>query len=557
MMAATEELHPAERYIRDVMSGKIVVGKWVKTAVERHVRDLEHGGARGLFFDRKAADRAIRFFGLLRHSKGEWSGKRFELNGWQQFILWCVFGWKKADGTRRFRMAYVKIARKNGKSTFAAGVGLYLFCADNEEGSEVYAAATKREQSRIVHDEATAMVRRSPSLRCRVNIFRDSLSIPEKRARFVPLGAKAMDGQSPSGAIIDELHEHPNRKCLDALDSGTGARRQPLLFIITTAGSGKTGVDQDTHNYAEKILGNIIEDDSFFAIMYTIDPEDDWKDERVWAKANPNLGISVKVDDLRAKCRKAIEMPTAQNEFLRKHMNRQMEQVTRFISMDKWKACTSKIPDVALAGRRCFAGMDLSSKLDLSAVAFVFPPTDEDRIWRVKVELFVPEDRAAIREREANVPYQTWGSKGFINLTPGNVIDYEFIKQKIRDRGQLFSTEELGFDPWNAMQIAIQLGEEGLKTVEVGQGYRSLSEPTKELEKLITSGKFAHDGNPVLDWMASNVAIETDPAGNIKPSKKNSSEKIDGIAAIVTAMARALVASSEVAYSDERDLLTI
>lgn len=559
MVATREQVHPAEQYIADVQAGHVTVGRWVRLAVERHCRDLKTGAERGLQFDRAAAERAVKYFSFLTHTKGEWAGKAVHLEPWECFIIWCVFGWMRKDSegrmVRRFRMAYVKVARKNGKSTFAAGVGLYLFMADGEPGAEVYSAATKKDQALIVHAEAVAMVKRSAPLSGRVQVYKNNLNISATRSRFEPLGADSntLDGLNVHGAIVDELHAHPNRGVLDVLDSATGARRQPLLFIITTAGVDNVGPDHDMTRYSEDILNGTVEDDRFFTIVYAVDEKDRWDDEACWVKANPNLGVSVKIDDLRAKATKAKAMPTALNEFLCKHLNRSVKQVTRWIAPDAWAACKGEMPD--LTGRTCYVGLDLSSKLDVSAAAFVFPPEGEDMRWRAFVKLFVPEQTALTREKMARVPYATWGKQGFIHLTPGNVIDYDFIKAEIFAAAKVYQIAEVAYDPWNATQIALQLQAEDLAVVEVQQGYRSLSEPTKELEKLIASTSLIHDGNAALTWMAGNVAIETDPAGNIKPSKRHSAEKIDGIAAMVTAMARAMLsAASEPSVYETRGL---
>lgn len=552
-------MHPAEQYIQDVLAGRVVVGKWVRLAVERHAKDLIHGHLRGLTFNRAKAEKAIRFYSFLKHSKGEWAGKSFDLQSWQQFLLWCLFGWRRADGSRRFRMSYAEIARKNGKSTFAAGVGLELFAGDGEAGAEVYTAATKRDQAKIVHAEAVRMVKASADLRKFIHISKDNLACEMTQSKFEPLGADedTLDGLNVHGAIVDELHAHKTRGVLDVLDSATGSRRQPLIFIITTAGAGRVGVCWDMHQYAEKILEGIIEDDTFFAIVYAIDEADDWKDERVWVKANPSIGVSVKLDDLQRKSKKAQQMLTFQNEFLRKHMNRWTEQAQRWLRMEKWRACADPIPDEALRGRQCYIGLDLSTKLDIAAAAFVFPPVAMDRRWRFKVRFWVPEDTAVAREEQSRVPYATWGKKGYLALTPGNVIDYEFIRTQIEQDAQLFEVVELGYDPWNATQLVLQLQAQGMTVVEVRQGYQSLNSPAKELEKMLVSEGMAHDGNPVLDWMASNVAVESDPAGNIKPSKSKSTEKIDGIAAIVTGMARAMAVLLEDSVYETRGLLTI
>lgn len=555
-------IHPAEQYIADVMADRVVVGKWARLAVQRHVEDLREAGKRGFYFDAKKADRAIRFFSLLKLSQGEWSGMTFTLAPWQQFILWCIFGWRRiADKLRRFRMVHIEIARKNGKTTFAAGVALRLLLADGEAGAEVYAAATKREQSAIVFNEAKRMIRKSPDLRSEVETGKHAIYIEESGAKFVPLGAdyNTLDGLNVHGAIVDELHAHKKSGVLDVLDSGTGSRRQPMIFMITTAGLTRVGIGYDMHVRAEKVLEGVYSDDTFFTIIYSIDEGDDWQDERCWAKANPNIGVSVKPDDLRRKAVRAHQMAGFQNEFLSKHMNIWTQQATRWLKMDKWKRCLAPIPDESLRGRRCFGGLDLSRRLDVTALAYLFPPIEADPRWRLKCRFWVPEATALEREQRDKVPYNTWGKQGHLLLTAGDVVDYDAVKAQVAADSQMFDVVEIGYDPYNATQTVLQMQEEGATLVEVSQRIGTLNSPTKEFEKFVVCGDLAHDGNPVMDWMASNVAVVSDANGNIRPCKKRSTECIDGIAAAVTALARGMLDIGEDSGSvyDRKDLIVI
>ncbi|GAH39281.1 unnamed protein product, partial [marine sediment metagenome] len=315
--------HPAVAYMRGVEDGSIPAGRLVRLAVERHVRDLVEGPKRGLHWDRQAAQHAIDFFGFLKHSKGEWAGQPFLLEPWEQWLLWMIFGWKRADGLRRFRTAYIEVARKNGKTTWGAGLGLYLLVADGEPGAEIYSAATKREQARLSHGEAVRMVRSSRALSRMVGVVKDNLHIRATASKYEPLGADAntMDGLNVHAAIIDELHAHRNRRVVDVLETATGARRQPLICEITTAGSDQTSICYEHHEYARQILEGTIDDDSWFAYIACLDEEDDWLDEEAWKKANPNLGVSVKLDSLRRTAQKAKRLPAAQNAFRRLHLN--------------------------------------------------------------------------------------------------------------------------------------------------------------------------------------------------------------------------------------------
>lgn len=536
------------RYARDVVAGRIVAGRLVKLACERHLRDLKTGHKRGLYFDEAAAERALAFFGCLRHSKGEWAGQPLLLSPWQQFITWCLFGWKRADGTRRFRTALVEIARKNGKSTYAAAVALYLAFADGEGGAEVYAAATKRDQARIVHGEAVRMVRKSPGLRKRIGIVKDNLHIEETASKFEPLGSAedTLDGLNVHGAVVDELHAHPNRQTFDVLETATAARRQPLILAVTTAGFDRHSVCWELHEYGVKVLEGTVEDDTFFAYIAAIDEGDDWQDEDNWPKANPNLRVSVKLDDMQRKARKAKEIPAAQNNFRRLHLNEWTEQDERWLSIDVWKPCGRRSVDELielLRGRPCYGGLDLSSKIDLTAAALVFPPLSGEQVYHVLSYFWVPKENMRKREKRDRVPYGAWAAAGHLRATEGNGVDYDVIRRDVNELGKQFRIKEIAVDRWNSEHLQTQLSGDGFTVIEFGQGFASMSGPTKDLEALLLSRRIEHAGHPVLTWCASNVAIEIDAAGNYKPSKKKSREKIDGIVALIMGLGRAMVAA--------------
>jgi phage terminase large subunit-like protein len=534
---------PVTGYAKSVSEGTVPANRLVRLACERHLDDLSSAGARGLRFDLAAARHALDFFGFLRHSKGEWAGETFTLAPWQMFVVGCLFGWRREDGLRRFRTAYCAVPRKNGKSTISAGIGLYLLVADDEQGAEVYSAATTRDQARIVFDEAKRMVAASPALRRRVEPLINNLHVAASASRFMPLSSDSstMDGLNVHGAIIDELHAHKTRGVVDVLDTATGARRQPLLFEITTAGYDRHSICFEHHDYSSKVLEGVLQDDSWFAFIAAADEGDDWTDPEVWRKANPNFGISVKQDDLARKAEKAIALPGAQNAFRRMHLNEWTEQAERWIDMAAWDACDAPVDPDWLRGRPCYGGLDLSTTTDVSALAWVFPPHDGDDRWRVLSRYFVPEDNLRKRAERDRVPYDLWAAQGFIEATSGNVVDYGAIEQRIRADSLLFQVREIAYDPWNATHIALRLQDEGATMVEFRQGFRSMSAPTRELEKLIVSRKLAHGANPVTRWMAANVAVAQDPAGNLKPAKDKSTERIDGIIAIIMALGRAML----------------
>ena len=529
-------------YIQRVQSGEEVVGKLVRLAVERHVRDLAEGEKRGLYFDEEAGSRVIRFFGLLSHSKGEWAGKRFELAPWQMFLLWCVFGWKRIeDDTRLFRTVYCEVCRKAGKTTLAAGIGLYMLVADGEPGAEIYTAATKRDQARLAHGEAVRMVRASSSLRKVIKVAKDTLCVEETNSKYTALGgdADSTDGLSPTCCIIDELHAHCNRDMYDVLNTATGARRQPLLFCITTAGHDRLSVCWEQHAYSQRVLEGLIVEDSHFAFVACIDEGDDWQDERCWAKANPNLGISLKLDDLRRKAGKAKEMPTALNAFLRLHLGVWTEAESRWISLEKWQACARPVCEDDFAGRECWGGLDLASTQDLCALALVFP--EEDEGISVLVYFWAPEMNAAKRERNDKAPYLTWARQ----------TDTSYIIDRIAELKTRFQIREIAFDRFGAASVVTALQELGLEVVQFSQGFLSMSPASKEMERLVVSGRLRHPDNPVLNWCAANVVVKLDAAGNIKPSKRKSSEKIDGIVALAMAVGRWMAKPQEAEISFE------
>lgn len=534
----------ADEYVEDVLAERVQACRWTRLACERYMRDRESGAERGLWFDESAAKRIIAFFSLLKHSKGEWAGRPLVLEPWQQFIMWNIFGWKREDGTRRFRTAILEIARKNGKTTMGAGVGLYLLVADGEPGAEIYSAATKRDQARLSHSEATRMAKASPQIRREVRIFKDNIHIPDTASKFEPLGADTdtMDGLNVHGAIVDEIHAHKTRDLWDLLETATGARRQPLMFGISTAGFDRRSLFYQQHEYTQKVLEAVIEDDSWFGMIYSIDEGDDWQDEAVWVKANPNLGVSKKWDDMRLKASRAREMPSALNAFLRMELDVWTQSETKWVNIEHWRACGQAVDEHGLRGRSCYAGLDLSSTTDISAFVLVFPPQGGDDDYQVLCRFWIPEESMYQRVRRDRVPYDVWVRRGFIEATPGNVIDYEYILHQIEEDAQAYDLRELAFDRWGATKIMTDLmerfGDDFL--VQFGQGFRSMSGPMKELEKLILSHKLAHGNNPVLTWMADNLVARTDPAGNIKPDKEKSREKIDGMVALIMALDRAL-----------------
>lgn len=550
-MPTKTKLHPAERYARDVVNGKIIACKWVRLACERHLFDLKTAKKRGIYFDQEAAGRVLEFFSLLKHSKGKWAGSFFVLEPWEQFILWVLFGWKRKDGTRRFRIALIEIARKNGKSTLAAGIGIYLAFADGEAGARVYSAATKRDQARIVHGEAIQMVKKNPALRKYIKVFRDNLHMVETDSLYEPLGADTQsdEGLNLHGGIIDELHAHKTRDMWDILETSISSRTQPLIVAITTAGTDRRSICYEKHDYTCRVLegfqdGSFV-DDEWFGIIYSLDEEDKehWQDERLWIKANPNLGVSKTAEGMRKMIKRAAQMPASQNSILRRELNMWVHGENKWMDMDAWRRCAGEVSAIKLPGNLkgeiCYGGLDLSSTRDLTAQILVFPKTEGgERVFDVIARFWLPEEAILPRTQEGT-HYEAWVREGWIEATTGNVLDYEFVYAQIEQDYNDFNVRRMAYDRWGAPNVAQILENMGLTVVPFGQGFGSISAPMKELERLILGGKIRHGNNPVLTWMMDNVVARLDPAGNIKPDKEKSKEKIDGVVALIMALDQA------------------
>lgn len=526
----------------------------MRTAADR--RAVEHG----CWFDPKAALRVRHFFEKhLRHSKGAWAGQPFVFLPWQwKDVVRPLFGWKRADGTRRFRMAYIEVPKKNGKSALGAGIALYLLVGDNEPGAEVYTAAADRFQATIVHDEAAHMVRQSPALDLRLTIVDSQkvIAYPKAAARMKALSADVptKEGLNIHGLIFDELHAQKTRDLWDTLRYGGAARRQPLIFVITTAGWDKHSICYEQHDYAVKVLDGIIEDETFFAYIRAAKQEDDWTDEKVWHAANPSLGSIIDLKSYRAECMEAQESPTKENTFKRYRLNLWTEQETRLLPMARWDACPSELDLEALEGQPCWGGLDLASTQDICAFVLYFPVSHAALGF-----YWLPGDNARKRERRDGVPYETWARQGLIELTEGNRADHEAIADAIEELGERYDIRDIGFDRWGSPWIVPKLQGMGFEVTEFGQGYKSMSGPTKELLGLVLDAKLNHGGDPVLRWMASNVAAETDAAENLKPNKDKSTEKIDGIVALIMAIGRAMagVEAGGPSVYEERGVLVL
>lgn len=587
-IACTER--KATGYIEDVLSGRITACRWVKLACQRHLDDLKTGHERGLYFDREKAHRAVKFFGFLKLWKGkEYKGKPFVLAPHFTFITWCMMGWYRADKTRRFRKSYIEMARKGAKSTYAGGLGAYFFLADAEYGAEVYTAAVKRDQAKIVWENIRNLTRYS-NFSDQITYLSNSLIIDTRHSRCEALASdsKSLDGLDTHFASLDELHAHPTREVHDLIDDSIGARSQPMILIITTAGFNQTGICYETREYLTQILKGTVQDDSFFGIIYTLDTkkdwpeledrtkggdsckeqEDDWTDEDNWIKAAPGLtgvsqsgarfgidekgnpvpGYMTKLTDMRDKARIAMQVPSAQNNFLTKRLNIWTQQESRWIDLGLWDQNNrGPVRGEDFHGRACFGGIDLSAVSDLTVWTLLFPDLSDKDLFHVLIRVWCPEARLHDTKNKYRDQYQSWKRQKFLLTTDGDAIDYDFIRAQIVEDSLQFDIESIAVDRlFQGYEFAMKLNEDMGGTEKMpkvypcGMGHMSMAGPCNEMERLLLERKLNHGGNPLLRWMADCVAVKRDPAGNMKPDKANSGGKIDGIVGILLCLDRKL-----------------
>ncbi|HEL2553644.1 TPA: terminase large subunit [Streptococcus suis] len=513
-------------------------------------------------YDEAKADRAVTFINNLSHTKGKWAGKRFDLLPWQEQIVRDLFGIVKEDGNRQFLTAYIEIPKKNGKSELAAAIALYLLYADNEASAEVYGAACDRNQASIVFDVAKQMVQMSRPLEKRSKIMGATKRIVNySNAGFYQVlsaetGTK--HGLNVSGLVFDEIHAQPNRHLYDVLTKGSGdAREQPLFFIITTAGTDRNSICYELHTKALDILNGRKKDTSFYPVVYGLSDEDDWNDEENWRRANPSLGHTIGIDRVREAYQQALDNPAEENVFKQLRLNMWTSSSVAWIPEHVYAKGNDPIQYESLKGRSCYAGLDLSSTSDITALVLVFPPRFEEENYIVLPYFWLPEDTLELRCRRDHVLYNVWERQGYIKTTEGNVVHYGFIEKFIEDLSEIYHIKEIAYDRWNATQMVQNLEGMGLNMVPFGQGYKDMSPPSKELYKLLMEGKIQHGGHPVLKWMGQNVVMRQDPAGNIKPDKEKSVEKIDGIVALIMGLDRCIRhQSDEGSVYDERGILS-
>jgi phage terminase large subunit-like protein len=515
-------------------------------------------------FDVAQAERAVQFISLLKHTKGVWYGKPFELLPWQEKLIRDIFGTVKENGYRQYNTAYVEVPKKNGKSELAAAVALYLTCGDGEWGAEVYGCAADRQQASIVFDVAVDMVDQSPALKKRIKPV-----LSRKRLVYMPTGsfyqvlsseAYTKHGFNVHGVVFDELHAQPNRQLYDVMTKGSGdARKQPLFFLITTAGTDRNSICYEVHQKAVDILRGKKKDPTFYPVIYSIEDGEDWSDEKVWYRVNPSLGHTIDIEKVRAAYQSARENPAEENLFRQLRLNQWVKQSVRWMPMETWEKCAHPVDPEKLKGRVCFGGLDLSSTIDITAFVLVFPPIPGDDKYYVLPYFWLPEETLDLRVRRDHVPYDIWQQQGHLLTTEGNVIHYGFIEKFIEDLNTEYHIKEIAFDRWGAVQMVQNLEGAGFTVVPFGQGFKDMSPPTKELMKLTLEGKIAHGGHPVLSWMIDNIYVQTDPAGNIKPDKAKSMEKIDGAVASIMALDRCIrnEGRTETSVYDERGLILL
>jgi phage terminase large subunit-like protein len=551
-----------DTYAQTVATGLIPVGKYHRLACARHLRDRAREGTAAFpfCFVPEKAERFFRFAHKLRHYKAEWAGQFIVLQPHQRFRLGSLFAWVHVEtGLRRFRVSYNELPRKNGKSLEAALVALYLTFFDHEPGAEGYCIATKRDQAKIVFNDCKRLVRAS-GLRSRIAVLMANLHREATASKLEPLGADrdSTDGLNPSLVILDEAHAMKHRGMIDVMETATGSRLQPVINWITTAGNNPVSPCGDQHDYACKVLEGILVDETLFAFIAHADPEDDWTLESTWRKANPNYGVSVKPDDIRALAQKAAHITSAQNAFKQKRLNIWVNTIQPWLSMDGWaRGQCAAAPAARLEqrlGRKCAIGIDMSSKIDLTAVVAMFPPEVEGGTWALLAWCLTPLATLADRARRDRAPYDQWVTDGYLHTNPGNRIDQRRVIEVVEDWLDAFDVQGIGIDPWNAGNLVTELGEFGVPVVEVPQTIPQMSAPSKEFEADVLDGLIDAGADPLVQWCASNAVAPGDNKGNIFPAKKQSRGRIDPIVAAIIGRKIAALDLSE-PPADDPDLV--
>lgn len=536
----------AKEYMSGVLDGSVPACSFVKQAVQRQLNDLKRWGAEGgdYYFDEKEASRPCWFIENLTHTKGELAGRAIHLEPWQCFLLTTLFGWKAKAGNRRFRSAYVEVARGNGKSTLLSGIGLFCLCADHEPGAEVYSFATTREQAKIVFGDAQTMARGNRALQeaYGLEVTAHALYVPATNSTFQAKSAEGstLDGLNTHLAIIDELHAHKKRDVFDVVETSLGKRRNSLMVSITTAGVDRTGICYEQRTLVTKILSGSLQDESYFGIIYTLDPDDDWKSDEALAKANPNWGVSVRPEVIRALQAKAIATPSAENNFKTKHLDVWCNADVGWMDMKAWDACADESLDESdFDGEPCWLGLDLASTSDMTAKVKIFQrKIDGSSHYYLFGDYWLP--RTAI-ERGVNSQYQGWEYLGYLHVCEGPVTDFAEIRDSILEDCGRYSVQSVAYDPFQAVQLSKELSDDGVPMVLCKQTVANLSDPMKQFQALVLDHRLHFNGDPVLTWMVSNVVCHVDVKENIYPRKGAPENKIDGVVSGIMALSRALL----------------
>lgn len=527
----------ANNYAYDVISGQVPASKYIKLACQKHID--EYGKQEKYLYDQSKAHKACKFIEAQYHTKGKWAQKKEHLllEPWQIFFVCNVFGWVHASTSfRRYREVLLLVPRKNGKSALAAAIGLYMLCADNEYGAEVYTGATSEKQAKEVFVPAQQMVRMNPPM---VDYFEiqnnaSNICILKNGSKMEPIIGNPPDGSSPSCAIVDEVHEHKDSRLIDTMITGMGARDQPLMLYITTAGDNLSGPCYQLQLEAQKVLEGVQQNDTLFSLIYGIDAGDDWSILENMIKANPNYGVSVSEDFLLSRLQDAKNNARKQSTFMTKHLNVWVGSREAFFNVDKWRSCESEIKISDFYGQRAYVGLDLASRVDIAAIEILIP--DGDNYIRFG-KYYLPE--SALENGNTNYEaYTTWAKEGWLTITDGQIIDFNVIKDDILELTSLFEVQELAYDPFQATMLITELMAEGVPVVEMRPTVLNFSEPMKSLDALIRAGKIKHDGDPVQTWMISNVVAKEDAKENVYPRKERAENKIDGVISLLMALGR-------------------
>lgn len=552
----------ATRYALEVLAGKEIAGELVRLACRRHLVDIVAATKKGLLWDVDEVARVYAFFEELLFLE---DGKPFKLEPFQCFIVGSLFGWWKADGSRRFRTAYVEASKGQGKSPLAAGLGLFGVLADGEPAAEVYAAAVTREQAMVVFRDAKRMADDSPEIAARIERLESALAVASTHSFFRPVSSehRGLDGKRPHIALIDELHEHPTAMVYTKMRAGTKRRRNALVFIITNSGFSRESICWHLRDYSEKVLREQVSNDEWFPYVCQLDPCDDckasgkrfptdgckkcddWKDPKVWKKTNPGLGTILPVSYLEERVREAIGIPSERAMTQRLNFCIWTESVTIWIPADRWRACERAIDWNAMRGRPCFGGLDLATRRDFAAFGLVFPAVNPGEKTRLFLRTWLPETKFLERARQGKEPFHEWLARGWVETNEGDMIDQDLVKRRILEDFERFRISEVAFDPRFADKLVTELEGAGLTMIAHPQSFDGMSSATRSLETMAMRGELEHDGNGVGTWMIANVALDQNPQGYVRPSKKRSAESIDGAAAWVMAQARAILKPAE------------